>query len=76
MPFARKGAAALTERLDVGVAPEDKEQLRRIAASAGISVAVALPEPSISRGLTPVPHPIETLPEDRPLSDREHPEGR
>ena len=39
MPFARKGTAALTERLDVRVAPEEKEQLRRIAASAGISVA-------------------------------------
>ena len=35
MPFARKGTAALTERLDVRVAPEEKEQLRRIAADAG-----------------------------------------
>ena len=39
MPFARKGSAALTERLDVRVAPEEKEHLRRIAAGAGISVA-------------------------------------
>jgi hypothetical protein len=31
--------AALTERLDVRVGPEEKEQLRRIAASAGITVA-------------------------------------
>src|SRR5512138_2726279 len=39
MPFARKGTAALTERLDVRVAPGEKEQLRRVAADAGISVA-------------------------------------
>jgi hypothetical protein len=39
MPFARKGTAALTERLDVRVAPGEKEQLRQIAADAGISVA-------------------------------------
>ena len=54
MPFARKGAAALTERLDVRVAPEEKEQLRRIAANAGISVAElvrarALDRPVVSR---------------------------
>jgi len=54
MPFARKGKAALTERLDVRVAPEEKEQLRRIAASAGISVAElirarALDRPVVSR---------------------------
>ena len=39
MPFARKGEAGLTERLDVRVAPVEKEQLRRIAADAGLSVA-------------------------------------
>jgi 16S rRNA U516 pseudouridylate synthase RsuA-like enzyme len=54
MPFARKGAAALTERLDVRVAPGEKEQLRRTAASAGISVAElirarALDRPVVSR---------------------------
>jgi hypothetical protein len=54
MPFARKGTAALTERLDVRVAPEEKEQLRRIAAGAGMSVAElvrgrALGRPVISR---------------------------
>ena len=54
MPFARKGTVALTERLDVRVAPEEKEQLRRIAASAGISVAElvrarALGRPVVSR---------------------------
>jgi hypothetical protein len=54
MPFTRKGTAALTERLDVRVAPEEKEQLRRIAAGAGISVAElvrarALDRPVVSR---------------------------
>src|SRR4051812_15162646 len=54
MPFARKGTAALTERLDVRVAPEEKEQLRRIATDAGISVAElvrarALDRPIVSR---------------------------
>jgi hypothetical protein len=54
MPFARKGTAALTERLDVRVAPEEKEQLRRSAAGAGISVAElvrarALDRPVVSR---------------------------
>ena len=54
MPFARKRTAALTERLDVRVAPEEKEQLRRIAAGAGIGVAElirtrALNRPVVSR---------------------------
>ena len=39
VPFARKGEAGLTERLDVRVAPVEKEQLRRIAADAGLAVA-------------------------------------
>jgi hypothetical protein len=39
MPFATKGVAALTERLDVRVAPAEKQQLREIAAVAGIPVA-------------------------------------
>jgi hypothetical protein len=54
MPFTRKGTAALTERLDVRVAPTEKEQLRRIAAGAGISIAElirarALDRPVVSR---------------------------
>jgi hypothetical protein len=54
MPFARKGTAALTERLDVRVAPGEKEHLRQIAAGAGISVAElirarALDRPVVSR---------------------------
>jgi hypothetical protein len=39
VPFVRKGQAGLTERLDVRVAPVEKEQLRRIAADAGLAVA-------------------------------------
>jgi hypothetical protein len=54
MPFARRGTAALTERLDVRVAPAEKEQLRQTAAGAGISIAElirarALDRPVVSR---------------------------
>jgi len=54
MPFALKGTAGLTERLDVRVAPAEKEQVRRIAAGAGISVAElirtrALDRPVVAR---------------------------
>jgi hypothetical protein len=54
MPFSRKGATGLTERLDVRVAPDEKEQLRAIADAAGIVVAElvrrrALGRPVVSR---------------------------
>jgi len=54
MPFGRKGATGLTERLDVRVAPDEKEQLRAIADAAGIVVAElvrrrALGRPVVSR---------------------------
>jgi 16S rRNA U516 pseudouridylate synthase RsuA-like enzyme len=39
MPFATRGTAPLTERLDVRVAPGEKEQIRDIAAAAGLPVA-------------------------------------
>src|SRR5450755_2398742 len=39
MPFARRGAAALTARLDVRMAPAEKAQLRETADAAGIGVA-------------------------------------
>lgn len=39
MPFRSQRAAALTERLDVRVAPAEKEQLRAVAATAGMSMA-------------------------------------
>ena len=52
--FANKGAAGLTERLDVRVAPAEKAQLRAIADAAGIAVAElvrlrALGRPVVSR---------------------------
>jgi hypothetical protein len=54
VPFACKGEAGLTERLDVRVAAVEKEQLRRIAADAGLAVAElvrarALGRPVVSR---------------------------
>jgi hypothetical protein len=54
MPFGKKGAAGLTERLDVRVAPAEKAQLRAIADTAGIAVAElvrrrALGRPVVSR---------------------------
>jgi hypothetical protein len=39
MPFRRKGPAGLTARLDVRVAPGEKEQLAVIARDAGLAVA-------------------------------------
>jgi hypothetical protein len=54
MPFARKGAAGLTERLDVRVAPGEKARLRATANAAGVAVAElvrarALGHPVVSR---------------------------
>src|SRR5437762_14389446 len=53
MPFCRKGAAALTERLDVRVAPGEKEQLRAIAARAGMPVAELVRWRSLGRPVVP-----------------------
>jgi hypothetical protein len=39
MPFMNKGPSGLTERLDVRMSPKEKEQLRKIAAGAGLPVA-------------------------------------
>jgi hypothetical protein len=54
MPFGKKGATGLTERLDVRVALGEKAQLRAIADAAGIVVAElvrrrALGRPVLSR---------------------------
>ena len=54
MPFGKMGAAGLTERLDVRVAPGEKAQLRAIADAAGMVVAElvrrrALGRPVVSR---------------------------
>ena len=49
MPFARRGAAALTERLDVRVAPAEKVHLREIADDAGVTVAQLVRERALGR---------------------------
>jgi hypothetical protein len=54
MPFARKGTAALTERLDVRVSPAERAQLREIAQDGGLAVSElvrlrALGRPVLSR---------------------------
>jgi hypothetical protein len=54
MAFRKKGGAALTERLDVRVAPAEKLALRQTAATAGMAVAElvrarALGRPIVSR---------------------------
>jgi hypothetical protein len=48
MAFARKGAAVLTERLDVRMAPSEKERLRELAAAAGMPVAELVRHRSLS----------------------------
>ncbi len=53
MPFRRKGAAGLTARLDVRVAPGEKERLRAIATSAGMPVAELVRLRSLGRPLVP-----------------------
>jgi hypothetical protein len=53
MPFLRKGTIALTKRLDVRVAPGEKEQLRRSAAGAGISVAELVRARALGRPVVP-----------------------
>ena len=54
MPFRSKGTANLTERLDVRVAPGEKDQLRSIARAAGLGISDlvrrrALGRPVVSR---------------------------
>ena len=54
MPFAKKGAAGLSERLDVRISPAEKRQLRTLALGAGLPVAEfvrlrALGQPVVSR---------------------------
>ena len=53
MPFRRKGPAALTERLDVRVSPDEKDQLRRLAASAEVPVAELVRLRALSRPVVP-----------------------
>ena len=53
MPFARKGSAGLTERLDVRVAPAEKVRLRDLAAVAGIPVAELVRARALGRPVVP-----------------------
>jgi hypothetical protein len=53
MPFARKGAAELRERIDVRVAPTEKERLRALAAAAGIPVAELVRARALGRPVVP-----------------------
>jgi hypothetical protein len=51
--FARKGAAGLTERLDVRVAPAEKARLRDLAAAAGLPVAELVRARALGRPVVP-----------------------
>ena len=53
MPFRSKGAAALTERLDVRVSPDEKERLRALAARAGLPVAEMVRLRALGRPVVP-----------------------
>lgn len=53
MPFAKKGAAGLTERLDVRVAPAEKVRLRDLAAVAGVPVAELVRTRALGRPIVP-----------------------
>ena len=53
MPFAKKGPAGLTERLDVRVAPAEKVRLRDLAAVAGIPVAELVRARALGRPVVP-----------------------
>jgi len=53
MAFARKGAAGLSERLDVRVAPAEKTRLRDLAAAAGLPVAELVRARALGRPVVP-----------------------
>lgn len=53
MPFANRGPAGLTERLDVRVSPAEKEQLRTLAADAGVSVAELVRSRALGQPIVP-----------------------
>src|SRR6185312_758797 len=53
MPFAKKGADGLTERLDVRVAPAEKVRLRDLAAVAGMPVAELVRTRALGRPVIP-----------------------
>jgi hypothetical protein len=51
MPFTRHGPAALTERLDIRVAPAEKARLRVFADDAGITVAELVRQRALGRSV-------------------------
>jgi hypothetical protein len=53
MPFRKKGTSALTKRLDVRVSPEEKDQLRTIAARAEMPVAELVRLRALGRPVVP-----------------------
>ena len=53
MPFRKKGAASLTDRLDVRVAPAEKVRLRNLAAAGGIPVAELVRARALGRPIVP-----------------------
>jgi hypothetical protein len=53
MPFRKKGANPLTVRLDVRVSPEEKDQLRQLAARAEITVAELVRLRALARPIVP-----------------------
>ena len=53
MPFSKKGAAGLTERLDVRVAHAEKMRLRALAAAAGVRVAELVRARALGRPVVP-----------------------
>jgi 16S rRNA U516 pseudouridylate synthase RsuA-like enzyme len=53
MPFTNKGPSPLTERLDVRISPAEKEQLRKMAARAGLPVAELVRLRALERPVVP-----------------------
>jgi hypothetical protein len=53
VPFANKGLAGLTERLDVRVSPAEKERLRTLAAEAGMPVAELVRSRALGQPVVP-----------------------
>lgn len=86
MAFRKKGSSALTERLDVRVAPAEKVALRETAAAAGMPVAElvrarALGRPIVSRTDATTIRELRRLgglhrQEDLPVEDRRGPRAR
>jgi hypothetical protein len=53
MPFRRKGPAALSERIDVRVSADEKQQLRALADRAGMPVAEFVRLRALGRPVVP-----------------------